>query len=266
VNESGSEVLMKEKQPDENRMIVSMVALGAPSLPTVPEILESFASLSGKILDAKLVETKAGCLTLPLGGNRAGVALVPLPLPWSDLEGPCETAWWWPEAAARLQGHNSHLLVALSGGEGNAVLRSLSLTHLTAAVVANVRAAGIYWSSGGLIHNPQVFEDEARRASRQKLPLHLWIDFRVEPNEDGTLRLFTTGMRALQKMEIEIPKSRHTAKELVDFAYAIADYLLSRGAEIRDGHTVGHHENEKIMAAYAPSMLDKQMTVLQLDY
>ena len=43
------------------------------------------------------------------------------------------------------------------------------------------------------------------------LPLHLWIDLRIEPNDDGTLRLFTTGMKALDKMEIEIPQCRHEA-------------------------------------------------------
>ena len=68
------------------------------------------------------------------------------------------------------------------------------LTHLLAAVAAHVDAAGIYWGGGGLVHDPLVFLDEARSASPQKLPLHLWIDFRIEQNDDGTLRLFTTGM------------------------------------------------------------------------
>jgi len=140
------------------------------------------------------------------------------------------------------------------------------LTHLTAAVAAHVDAAGIYWSGGRLVHDPQVFLEESRSASPAKLPLHLWIDLRIEANDDGTLRLFTTGMKALDKMEIEIPHCRHDAKELFDFAYSIADYLLSRGAEIRDGHTVGRCEVEKVSAALAPSMWNSKMTVLRLDY
>jgi hypothetical protein len=166
-----------------------------------------------------------------------------------------------------MRGHNSHLLVALGGESGDAaVRRSVALTHLTAAVAAHVDAAGIYWGGGALVHDPQVFLEEARNTSPQNLPLHLWIDFRIESNDDGTLRLFTTGMRAFDTMEIEIPRSRHEATEVFDFAYAIADYILSRGAEIRDGHTVGRCEDEKIPAAHAPSLLDSTMTVLRLDF
>ena len=42
--------------------------------------------------------------------------------------------------------------------------------------------------------------------------------------------------------------------------------MLSRGAEIRDGHTVGRCEDEKVPAAHAPSMWDSKMTVLRLDF
>ena len=200
---------MAEKPPEKSRMLLSMVALDTPSLPLQQEMLETLASLSGTAVKPKTVEAQESTLTFPFGDNTAAVALVPAPIPWSNLEGPCETAWWWPEAGARMRGHNSHLLVGLGGEGGDAVRRSLALTHLTAAVAAHVDAAGIYWGGGGLVHDPQVFLEEARSASPENLPLHLWIDFRIEANDDGTLRLFTTGMKALDKMEIEIPRSRH---------------------------------------------------------
>ena len=205
------EVPMTEKPPEKSRMLLSMVALDTPSLPVPQEMLETLASLSGTTVNAEAVEARRAALAFPLGGNTAAVALMPAPIPWSNLEGPCETAWWWPEAGERMRGHNSHLLVALGGESGDAVRRSLALTHLTAAVAAHVDAAGIYWGGGRLVHDPQVFLEEARSASPENLPLHLWIDFRIEPNDDGTLRLFTTGMKALDKMEIEIPHSRHEA-------------------------------------------------------
>ena len=36
-------------------------------------------------------------------GNRAIVAGMPRGYPWSDLEGPCQTAWWWPDAEEALR-------------------------------------------------------------------------------------------------------------------------------------------------------------------
>ena len=257
---------MAEKPPETNRMLLSMVALDNPSLPVAQEMLQTLASLSGTTVNPKAVEAKQSSLSFPFGGDTAAVALMPLPIPWSNLEGPCAMAWWWPEAGAKLRGHNSHLLVALRGESGDAVRRSLALTHVTAAIAAHVDAAGIYWGGGRLVHDPQVFLEEARGASLDDLPLPLWIDFRVEANEDGTLRLFTTGMKVFDKMEIEIPRSRHDPTEVFNFACAIAEYILARGAEIRDGHTVGRSEDEKIPAAHAPSMWDGKMTVLRLDY
>lgn len=279
---------MAEKPGRKSRILLNMVALDTPSLPRQEEMLATLASLAGTTVNPRTVEAKETSLAFPLGGNTAAVALLPAPIPWSDLEGPCETAWWWPEAKLRMRGHNSHLLVALGGeggyaadaakrgedefaaalgGEcGDAVRGSLALTHLTAAVAAHVHAAGIYWGGGRLVHDPQVFLKEARSASQENLPLHLWIDFRIERNDDHTLRLFTTGMRAFGKMEIEIPRSRHKPSEVFDFACSIAEYILSRNAEIRDGHTVGRREDEKVLATHAPSMWDGEMTVLRLDF
>jgi hypothetical protein len=247
-------------------MLLSMIALDTPSLPSPEDMLETLTSLSRITVPPKAAEARESTLAFPLGGNTAAVALMPAPIPWSRLEGPCATAWWWPEAARKMRSHNSHLLVALGGDEGDAARRSVVLTHVLAAVADHVDAAGIFWGGGALVHDPTVFFDEARRASPEKFPLHLWIDFRIEQNDDGTLRLFTTGLKALDKLEIEIPHSRHVPTELFDFAYSIADYQLSLGGVIRDGHTIGRRDDEKVVATHAQSMWDSDLTVLRLDY
>jgi len=261
-----TESSMAEKSPEKSRLLLSMVALDTPSLPRQEEMLKTLASLSGITVSPLTVEAQESTLAFPLDGNTAAVAILPAPIPWSNLEGPCETAWWWPDASEKMRAHNSHLLVALRGESGNAARQSIALTHLTAAVAAHVDAAGIYWGGGALVHDPQVFLEEARNASENNLPLHLWIDFRIESNDDGTLRLFTTGMKTFDRMEIEIPHSGREPAEVFEFAYSIADYILSRGAEVRDGHTVGRREDEKVLATHAPSLWDNQMTVLRLDY
>ena len=210
-------------------MLLSMIALDRPEFPPPPGVLETLASMSVNTVDPKSVKLTDNSLAFPLGDDRAAVAAHPMPIPWANLDGPCETAWWWPEARMRMDGHRSHLLVALAGEGSNTVQRALALTRLVAAVAAHVEAVGIIWGGGGVVNDPRVFLDKARQATLEKLPLDLWIDFRIEPNEDRTLRLFTSGMRTLGKMEIEIPASRHEAAEVFDFARAVADYVLSRG-------------------------------------
>ena len=39
------------------------------------------------------------------GDAHCAVSLMPAPIPWPELEGPCATAWWWPQATERMRAH-----------------------------------------------------------------------------------------------------------------------------------------------------------------
>jgi hypothetical protein len=254
------------QQADQSRPLLAMIALNSPALPPVASLTRSLKAIPEIAVDLGSVQAKDNGLVLGLGNDRAIVALMPMPIPWSNLEGPCATAWWWPEASEKVQQHTSHLLVMLAGDTGNLIQRHLTLTHLTAAVASLTDAVGIYWSGGTLVHRPQDFIDEAQNVSDDNLPLHLWIDFRIEQNEDGSYRLFTTGMKALGQMEIEIAHSTKTPEEIVHFAHSVAGYLITSNPRIDSGETIGRSQAEKIPATRAPSMFDATITVLRLDY
>ncbi len=254
------------EQRDTTGSLLAMVALNTPSLPPPKALLGSLKAIPGITVDLNSVQAKGEAIVFGLGKDNAAVCLVPAPIPWSNLEGPCATAWWWPDATERMKKHESHILVALMGDVGNPIQRHITLTHLTAAVASHTDAAGIYWGSGTLVHDPQVFTEQAHDLSSENLPLPLWIDFRVERNDDGSRRLFTTGMKAFNQMEIEIPHSEKEPAEIFDFACSIADYIITRNPNIEDGHTVGRSETERIRATLAPSMWDSTITVLRLDF
>ena len=165
-----------------------------------------------------------------------------------------------------MKDHTSHILVALVGETGDLIQRSIILTQLTAAVALYTDAAGIYWGGGTLVHDPQVFIEQAKTISFGDPPLHLWIAFRVEQNEDGSGRLFTTGMNRFDQKEIEIPQSTKPPTELLEFAHAIAKYAITNSKTIQDGETVGRSESEKVAVSYAPSMWDSSITVMKLDF
>ena len=243
-----------------------MVALSSPALPPTAALTRVLRTVPGIALDLRSVEEKDGHLLFGLGKDRAAVALMPTPIPWAKLDGPCATAWWWPEAAEKMQGHTSHILVALVGEAGNLIQQHITLTHLTAAIASHTDAVGIFWGSGALVHEPNDFIAQAQQLSGEDLPLHLWIDFRIEQNEDGSYRLFTTGMDAFGQLEIEIPPSTQEPKEILDFAHAIANYILTSNPRIDNGETLGRSPTEKVKAVHAPSMLDSKITVLRLEF
>ncbi len=254
------------EQRDTTGSLLAMIALNTPSLPPPKALLGSLKAIPEITVDLSSVQTKDNAIVFGLGKDNAAVGLVPAPIPWSNLDGPCATAWWWPDAAERMKRHSSHILVALMGNVGNPIRRHIMLTHLTAAVASHTDAAGIYWGGGTLVHEPQAFIEQAHDLSPDNLPLPLWIDFRVEANDDGSHRLFTTGMKTFNQAEIEIPHSEKEAAEVLDFAYSIADYIITTSPKIVEGHTVGRSETERIRATYAPSMWDPTITVLRLDF
>jgi len=257
---------MEQQQSEKTQPLLAMIALNTPLLPSPAAITKSFEILSGISVDLSSLQSKEGNIVFELGNDNAAVALMPTAIPWSNLEGPCATAWWWPEAAEHVNRHKSHILVALVGKKGNTIQRSMMLTHLTAAVAANTDAAGIYWGGGALIHEPQAFVEQAKQLSPDDLPLYLWIDFRMEQNDAESIRLYTTGMKVFDQKEIEIPRSTKSAAEILDFAYSIAAYVLTSDKTIQDGETIGRTEEEKVQVTFAPSMWDAETTVMQLDF
>jgi hypothetical protein len=246
--------------------LLAMVALNKAAMPSPAALIQSFKALSGIAVDLGTLQAKDGNVVFAVGNDKAAVAFMPAPIPWSNLEGPCATAWWWPEAAERMKAHGSHILVALVGETGDLVERCITLTHLTSAVASQTNAAGIFWSSGTLVHDPRVFLEEAKQISPGNLPLHLWLDFRIERNDDGSSRLFTTGMKIFGYPEIEIPHSTKPPSEVLEFARIIAHYAIASKKTIREGETIGRSEAEKVRVSYAPSMWDRQTTVMRLDF
>jgi hypothetical protein len=253
---------MTEKASSDT--LVAMVALNSPCLPELARILATLRERCPDYPPPSDPGQKDDSLVFHLGDSMA-VALMPAPIPWSDLEGPCATAWWWPEATERMQRHNSHIIVALLGGSGSPVERHLLLTHLVAAVAAHADAAGIYWGAGTVVHEPSAFQEQAADLSAGNLAPQLWVDMRLVQNEDGSLRYFTTGMQPFGCLEIEIDQSRRPPEEILDFCYGIVSYVLMRGATIGDGETVGRSAEEKIQVRHQPSMWDRG-TVMKLEF
>lgn len=68
-----------------------------PDLPRPIDGIEGDAALSFKVGSADVV-----------------VGTMPVPIPWSDLEGPCRTSILWRAAAEDLKEHEAHHIVTVS--------------------------------------------------------------------------------------------------------------------------------------------------------
>lgn len=135
-----------EAQPSNQvrDLLLAMVALSKPALPDLAKLEKRFKEYppTSDLTDFK---READIISF---SNKAGgfgaIALMPVPLPWSDLEGPCATSWLWPEAAQELKKHTHHLIVTVAGGKSDIIAASLRLTAVVAALCSQPECIGVY--------------------------------------------------------------------------------------------------------------------------
>src|SRR5690348_15763012 len=98
---------------DRTTTAIAMVATSSPRLPDAAKIIRAagvqgqrlgvLGSLfGGKKSTAPIQGWDDGKLVINAHGGFLAVSLMRAPIPWSELEGPCATAWWWPEAEAAM--------------------------------------------------------------------------------------------------------------------------------------------------------------------
>lgn len=239
--------------------------LRAPELPDPQNLLQTYSKHFADAPGLTVIEDDdPTTLSLRSGETSLSITLIAEPLAWTELEGPCETAWHFPQARKRLSAQNAHLSFQVEGETRSSIELMLTLTRLVAATALCTSALGVYVPSAMQVHNIKDFVREAEQATPAQLPLYLWLRFGLVREEDGSTSLYTTGMVELELMEVEIPHTKLDPQTLVDRAFNVAHYLLERGPVLEDGHTVGISADDKFMVKHAPSMLDEGRLVYQL--
>ena len=235
----------------------------------LPEFEEVAHAVSEYFVDGPAMTTSEGTenlLACTIGDYTVAATLIEKQIPWSQLEGPCETAWYWPDANDKLRDHEAHILVTLIDEGGSDVDKSVALTQFVAGLVAATPALGVFWGPSRMVHPPRAYIEQAVQMSPTDLPLFLWIDFRIERLENGNSRLYTTGLGALGYSELEVEEFEGDAQRLLEFAYNIAHYQITQTKVINDGDTLGLTEEVQVTARREPSLFDDRIEVIKLEF
>ena len=245
---------------------LALVLLDAPRLLAFDELADYVSQHFPEMPRPALAGTTDSLLTFSVGDYTAAITLVPSPVPWSQLEGPCATAWYWPAAESELKDHEAHLFITLVDDGGNAIEKSTRLTQLVAAAAATSPARGVFWGPGRLVHPVPGFIEQALQLSADDLPLFAWVDFRVEKMQPDSLRLYTTGLEPLGYPELEIADFQGEAQQMLEYAYNIAHYQVSQSKTINEGDTLGLTDQLQAVAYRQGSMFNEQMEVIALKF
>jgi hypothetical protein len=257
-----------ERKPGTGGPIISALLLEGETFP-VGAFLEQAAKtrIAGKPVSG-IDRGNGGVFSFDVGDEFLALALMPVPYPATDLEGPIATTWMWPPQPSieNVKRHRSHLLITMTGGAADPVRRRLILTAVTALAARQPGVMAVYWPEATLVLFPQLFADMAEEInSPETPPLYLWVDLRAFRNEDGTTGLFTTGLAPLGHMEIEIPRIDMEPGELREWLLNIMYYLLENGPVLMDGQTVGMSAEQQIRIRHCPSSFGHAGKVIRLE-
>ncbi|MEO0529717.1 MAG: DUF4261 domain-containing protein [Planctomycetota bacterium] len=247
---------------------IALVALSEAILPDAEAVAAECGRLRPDYPAPSVTSRTAGSFTLVWeGGATANVTLVDKPIPWDRLEGPCATAWYWPEAEATMRAHTHHLFVTLLDEGSKRIDLSWRLTRVLIATAAHSPAVGLVWGSSGAVHQPHAFAELAAQSGPGDLPLNLWIDFRAYELDSGVgYGLFTTGMEALDRRELEVTSYTGDPQHLIASAYNIAHYVLEKDATLKDAEVIGLPDESQVTVRDERSMIDPEQEVFRLEF
>src|SRR6186713_167825 len=79
---------------------IAFVALGEKPQLSADAIQRDLKATWPSLPSLGKAEKKDITLAFSVGEASVILGLMPAPIPWSDLQGPCATSWLWPEAAS----------------------------------------------------------------------------------------------------------------------------------------------------------------------
>lgn len=233
---------------------------------TLTDILRDLSTHWPDISVEAIAEQPDGMLSFYIDAAMVIVAKISVPIPWSNLEGPCATSMLWPQATEEVKQHKAHWIATVSGDLTPLELSTV-LTQAVAAILTSCPSAiGVYWGSATLLVPKGIFIEFAREILPISWPLYIWVDFRVFDNGDNTCSGFTTGMRALGHMEFEAENVPGHSAQLRHKLMPLAQYVVENGPVIKDSHTVGDTVHERVRVIYSPSVFGHREKVMRLDF
>lgn len=212
------------------------------------------------------IETKELASTAAIPGGTVGFVHIPMPIPEGDLQGPIALAWHWPDAAASVAAHTSHVIVFASSTTLDRLDLRLLHTRILAAILASADAVGVYVGGALLIRSADDFRNDTLAATREQPPIPSWIGLNAV-REETSLSAYTTGLSDFGIPEVEIRRSALPASDLFGIMADVASYQLSSQRILNDGDTFGRTASDRTRVRYSPSefLPDTTVAVLELN-
>ncbi|EJL87584.1 hypothetical protein PMI15_00952 [Polaromonas sp. CF318] len=243
---------------------LAFVVLAEPKMPSGEQVKAALQQRLGNSLLIDKMEAGDQVILFRVAEGTVAIGLVDSPIPNKELEDVCRFAWYWPDACQSVAPHKAHLIVTMLDVKLDKVGAALLLTQVVASFMPDANAIAGYWQ--GNLQSRDVFLKLSGVASRQRLPVMLWVNYRLSNDLLKGWSISTRGMKEFDLMEIESKDANVDGKSLFTLVAWMSDYLISKGPVILDGDTVGESPAQKIQVRHAPSYWNEGQTVYRVVY
>jgi hypothetical protein len=210
------------------------------------------------------IESAGRVLQVDVAGGSAMLIQNDTPIPRQEMDDACLRAWHWPGARAAVTGHKANVDIALLNTGLSQLDAALLLTRIVSAAIEETGAAAVYW--GTSLQPRDAFLRDAAAASRDRIPVMLWVDFRLSQDAAGSVSLSSHGLEDFGLMEIEAKDAPVAWHELARHAVGMAQYLIANGPVIGDRDTIGSAKAQRIRVRHAPSYWRRGKKTYRLDF
>ncbi len=232
--------------------ILAMVALRATDPLDWPRIATAFG-VDPAALALDPDHTPPAAATLPIPGGVLGFIVTAAPIPWDDLEWPVKAAWHWPQAEAELRAHQAHVVVFAESDALSALELNLQVVGGAASVIATrPDAVAVFNPHASIVVEPARYAAEARNASREALPILLWIGLHLVRDSVG-LSAYSTGMDVFGLLNLEVHDTQWSPPDLLNLLASMAHHEISSGVQMSAGQRIGLSERQRAEIQHLPS-------------
>lgn len=243
---------------------LAFVVLAEPRLPAGESVKAALQERLGNSLTVDKMEADDKVILFRIAGGTVAIGLIDKPIPGGELDDVCRFTWYWKAACESVSPHKAHVLVSLNDTRLDKIDASLLLTKVVASLMPDSNAIASYWN--GNLQAREIFLKQSAVASRQRLPVTLWINYRLSNDPLKGWSISTRGMKDFDLMEIESKDANVDWKSLFYLVLWMSEYLISKGPIILDGETVGASPAQNIRVRHAPSHWNEGQTVYRIVY
>lgn len=244
--------LKKKEQPKEkqdNRILLAMPMFADGQKYEIDSVVDNLKSYWN--LNVTEVEGDSNAAVLTIDSESVAIAYMPAPIPTGDIEGTAQYAYNWLTVLEDLKDATGHSIVSVMRGTKSPLERHKLLTKVLYSILVTSDSIGVYQGTQSLLIPKNQYIESAQELKEEELPITLWIYLGLRQSDTGN-SIYTYGLTAFDKNEIEVINSKLGLEELFNFIANICSYVVGSNVTLKDGETLGLTADQKIKIRLSP--------------